>query len=244
MYACAACGALGAGPLCIGCRKRLVAGGTFDTQRGVFVSAGYRHVGAARQLVHALKYAGILPAARVLSAGMVEHVPETATAFVPVPRAGIRRWRHGVDPAGALAVALSQRTGIPVVPALRSAFWWPRHAGRGDARRSMARFGARIAPRHGWVLVDDVATSGATLDAAARALGDAVAVALVATAPSRVRTSEGSAKRPRELGGGVANRWPSLMVSPPATLARDFRDHPGGHSRPATGPTISRRIDG
>jgi hypothetical protein len=41
----------------------------------------------------------------------------------------------------------------------------------------------------GWTLVDDVATSGATLDAAAAALGGGVRLGLVATSPSIIRVA-------------------------------------------------------
>lgn len=171
--------------------------------------AGLRHRGPARVLIHRLKYDGLARAADVMAGAMALRVPQAATALVPVPRAVVRRWSHGIDPARVLAARLSQRTGLPVVEALRPAVWWPRHAARGDGVRSRARFRAIASPASTWVLVDDVATSGATLDAASVALGWVVRLALVATAPSRVRRV-GLQQRSPALGDrGSSRRLPS-----------------------------------
>ena len=166
------------------------------TPGGLLVSAAFAHHGAGRVLVHRLKYQAMPAAGAVLAAGMATAVPEAATALVPVPRARVRTWRHGIDPASWLAQSLSRRTGLPVVAALDAGWWWPRHAGRGDAARSAATLRGDGWGEPGWVLVDDVATSGATLDTAAAALGKAVHLCLVATAPSRMRTVAGPASAP------------------------------------------------
>ncbi len=244
MYACAACGAVGTGPLCPPCDQTLQAATAFRTPAGLLVSPAFRHRGAARRLVHSLKYAGIMEAAGVLASAMAERVPETATALVPVPRAVVRRWRHGVDPAVVLARAIGKRCGLPVVPALRSAWWWPRHAARGDERRSRARFTAPVAGRPGWLLVDDVATSGATLTAAAEALGPGISLALVATAPSRVPASGGSSGRSPVAGGGVAELWPNQTVFESPTPS--FRSGAGApwSLRPGSKPHPLSGIDG
>jgi len=163
------------------------------------VWSGLAHHGAGRTLVHRLKYEGLLLAAEVLAAAMAPLVPPVATALVPVPRALLRRWSHGVDAAQVLAVAVGARCGLPVNDALHAALWWRRHAGSGDRRRSPARFRAAAEPLGSWVLIDDVATSGATLDAAAAALGGAVRLAVVASSPSRVRRV-GSQHRSPEVG--------------------------------------------
>ncbi len=152
---------------------------------GVRVTAALRHTGAARLLVHRLKYRALPGVADLLAEVITPGVPEGAVALVPVPRAVVRRWRHGVDPALAIARALSQRTGIPVVEALRPGLWWPHHAGRGGRPRSPVRLAALGRARQGWVLVDDVTTSGATLEAAAATLSG-VRLAVVATAPGTI----------------------------------------------------------
>ncbi len=242
MYACAACGAVGTGSLCPPCDQTLQPATPFRTPAGLVVSPAFRHRGAARRLVHSLKYAGIVEAGTVLASAMAALVPETATALVPVPRATARRWRHGVDPAVVLARFIGRRCGLPVVPALRSAWWWPRHAARGDERRSRARFTARVSGRPGWVLIDDVATSGATLAAAADALGRETSLALVATAPSRVSGNGGSSRRSRVAGGGVAERWPNRTVLE-SPLSRRGASAPEP-LRAGLGTTSALRIDG
>jgi predicted amidophosphoribosyltransferase len=118
---------------------------------------------------------------------MAERVPRSAAGLVPVPRAVLRRLRYGVDPAVALADAVSRRTGIPVMPLLRAPAWWSSHAKQPRHGRAGPRFVARLAaPDATVVLVDDVATSGATLTAAAGALGSDFRHGLTATAPGRV----------------------------------------------------------
>lgn len=241
MLACAACGAFGAGPLCLPCDQQLAEGPSFLSPGGVLVVAAYGHRGTARRLVHALKYRGIVSAAAMLADAMAGRVPEAATALVPVRRAAFRRWRHGIDPAQTLARALAVRTGLPVCDVLRPAPWWPRHAGRGDAIRSRAIFTARVTAKPGWVLVDDVATSGATLDAAAGAFGGAVSLAIVATAPSRVRRSEGSIQRPPDLGGGVAKRSTRTASRRAMRSNRYLWPAAGGVPRAPTG--LSEQVD-
>ncbi len=141
---------------------------------------GWRHEGAARRMVLLLKYSAVAGSARWLALGMVGRLPTGAAAIVPVPRARLRAWRHGVDPAAALAHELSRLTGLAVVPALRAPMWWPRHAGRRRAERAPPRFRTRREVA-GAVLVDDVLTTGATLAAAARAIGPGAIGAVTAT---------------------------------------------------------------
>jgi len=111
---------------------------------------------------------------------MAPLLPPDAAALVPVPRAQLRAWRHGVDPALELARALSG-SGLPVARVLRAEWWWPGHTGRNvDGRRS-PRFLPVGAVPSGSVLVDDVVTTGATFRAASDALGGVVRRAVSAT---------------------------------------------------------------
>lgn len=151
---------------------------------GLVVAAAYRHDGPARVLVHRLKYRAVTGAAAALAPGMVAALPHGAAVLVPVPRARLRAWRHGVDPASALAAEMARLCGLPVARALRGGWWWPAHAGAGRAARltgADARFRGVASVPHGAVLVDDVLTTGATLVAAARTTG-AVIGAVTATA--------------------------------------------------------------
>jgi predicted amidophosphoribosyltransferase len=145
------------------------------------VAAATAHTGAARQLVHRLKYQGLVAAAEVLAGVMAASLPPGARALVPLPRAGLRRWQYGVDPASLLARSLARRTGVALVPGLGSALWWPRHAGRGRLDRVTPRFRLRHPPEPGWVFVDDVVTSGSTMLAAVAATDGVVRLGMTAT---------------------------------------------------------------
>lgn len=129
------------------------------------VSPAFRHEGAARSLVHYLKYRGVVAAAAVLAEGMAGAVDADAV-LVPVPRVGWRRLRYGVDPALELATALARLTGRPLVRALWAPPWGRVRAGR--VHGFAPAFRLRRPVVHAVVLVDDVITTGATLAAAAR----------------------------------------------------------------------------
>lgn len=143
--------------------------------------AGAEHRGPARRLVHRMKYQGISAAADVLASVMACSVPEGVEALVPVPRATLRRWRYGTDPASMLAMAVARRTGLSVVAGLAPAWWWPRHAGRERRSRATPRFRAVRTPGPGWLLIDDVLTSGNTMLAAVAATDGVVRLGLTAT---------------------------------------------------------------
>jgi predicted amidophosphoribosyltransferase len=116
-----------------------------------------------------------------------------AAALVPVPRALLRRWRYGVDPAHELTWAVASLTGVPVVDALASDWWHPARAGVATRRRGVPRLRRRRPVPPAAVLVDDVLTTGATLTAAAAALDGARMRAVVATAsPGTARVFPGS----------------------------------------------------
>ena len=93
---------------------------------------------------------------------------------------------YGIDPAEELARALARRSGLPIVTPLRAPLWWGRQAARARGRRSAPRFEVGTPPPTPAVLVDDVATTGATLTAAAAALGSEFRQALMAPAPGGV----------------------------------------------------------
>jgi len=133
--------------------------------------------GVARRLVVALKFRGALALADLMAAQIAANLPRglrDARAVVPVPPHPARRRRRGFDPADVLAVPLARRLDLPLVRCLRRRGGGGRQVGAGRAQRRdprrLAVEGEGPVPVARVLLVDDVHTTGATLDACARAL--------------------------------------------------------------------------
>jgi ComF family protein len=132
--------------------------------------------GALRAIVHALKYDGRRSLAGRLAGLMRDRGADIlagATWVVPVPLHPSRRRERGFNQAADLAQAL----GLPVCHALRRVRATPTQTGLPSARRhknvrdAFAATGAAPALAGAIVvLVDDVCTTGATLDACALVL--------------------------------------------------------------------------
>lgn len=149
---------------------------------GLKVRSALVHRGAARSLVLRLKYQGCRESARVLAAVLAPLVPPGARALAPVPRIYLRRVRYRSDPALLLARELSRWCGLGVLGILGPRLWGGANAGRGRTARTV-RLRRRWDPPPGLVLVDDVITTGITLETAAAALGrGGVRAAITATA--------------------------------------------------------------
>jgi predicted amidophosphoribosyltransferase len=125
--------------------------------------------------VGALKFRGALAVADPMAALMVAAAPveRLRGALVPVPLHPARRRRRGFNQAERLARALSRRTGLPVADCLVRGGQNLRQVGRDRPARLAGPAGTvsargRVPARA--VLVDDVATTGATLAACAAAL--------------------------------------------------------------------------
>lgn len=135
------------------------------------------HDGPARALVAALKFRGALPVAELMAAQIAATVPRDLLAdatLVPVPLHPARQRTRGFDQAARIAVALGTRTDRPVAACLRRSGAPTRQLGAGrEVRRAAAEqlaLATRAPAPARVALVDDVHTTGATLDACARAL--------------------------------------------------------------------------
>ncbi|HET9736818.1 MAG TPA: double zinc ribbon domain-containing protein [Solirubrobacteraceae bacterium] len=131
--------------------------------------------GVARQLVGALKFRGALPLADLMAAHIAANLPAElrAGALVAVPPQRLRRRRRGFDPAAALSSALAGRLGLPEQACLRRRDHGARQVGASRTQRrrpGRLTIDLRAPPPPRALLVDDVHTTGATLDACARTL--------------------------------------------------------------------------
>ena len=141
------------------------------------VWAPLAYEGAARALVHGLKFARSEALADAMASQIVASAPHgllTGT-LVPVPLPRARRLWRGFNQAESLAAALATRSGLPLVHCLERRGPPARQVGRGRRDRlrtpsgSVSLRGSAVAPPEA-LLVDDVATTGATLAACAAAL--------------------------------------------------------------------------
>jgi ComF family protein len=163
-----------AGPLCTRCRER-------PRSLAIARSAG-RYEGSLRKIIHAFKYEG----RRVLAAPLAKLMRDAgadllagADAVVPVPLHPWRGMRRGFNQADDLA----RQLGPPVWRALRRRRHGPPQAGLPAAARhanvqaayalGLRSFALPCLRNRVVILVDDVMTTGATVEACARVLAGA-----------------------------------------------------------------------
>lgn len=200
------------GELCVSCGLPLVSEARVcltcreEDRRLTSLRGLYAYRGAAVCLVHALKERGDLRCAsflteEILAAGLVTpRAPgtrEEPRLLVPIPGSPRGRRRRGFDQAAILARRLSGATGIPASRALR------RRAGSAQKVLNREERLANVASQlrvsrsalsggvgkgvagRAVVLVDDVATTGATLESAAALLLGAGALQVEAVVVAR-----------------------------------------------------------
>jgi len=158
------------------------------------VLAGRWHEGQARAAVHALKYEACRPMAKILAVPMAEALQSAGWAcdgLLPVPLHATRLKDRGYNQAEWLAEAVASRMGVECLPnALVRTRNTPHQVGASAAGRranmegAFAPVGDQLRGRL-LILVDDVFTTGATLQACAQAAlagGAASVTSLTATA--------------------------------------------------------------
>ncbi len=144
--------------------------------------AAVRYDDIARALVLSFKYGDRLDLAPTMGRWMAragQELTQGADALIPVPLHWRRLWSRRFNQSAALAGEIGKECGVPVIyEALKRVRATPQQVGlskpqRADnvqgAFRVPAEHKAQVAGRR-LVLVDDVLTSGATVDASARAL--------------------------------------------------------------------------
>ena len=144
--------------------------------------AAVRYDDVARTLVHALKYqdrTDLAPAMGRWMARAGDELLGEADALVPVPLHWRRGWSRRYNQSGALARVIERQTGVKLASqALRRVRPTQQQIGLSRTERASNVQGAfKVAPDRKAdiagrrvVLIDDVLTSGATVDACARAL--------------------------------------------------------------------------
>src|SRR5271156_4566762 len=136
----------------------------------------------SRALVHGLKYGDRLDLAPLLgrwTAHAGRELLAEADALIPVPLHWRRRWARRFNQSALLAAAISAESGVPVAAtALKRVKATAQQVGLSRNERAANVQGAFRVPEEGkaavagrrLVVVDDVLTSGATVDGCARAL--------------------------------------------------------------------------
>lgn len=189
--ACAICGHRGRpgdppGGSCAACREHPPA---FDR-----LLALWSYEDPLPAVVQALKFRRLDYLGRHLGEALVDRWESELAGFdavVPVPLHWRRRLLRGYNQAERIARPLARRLDLPLTPVLRRVRATPPQTSMGRAGRLAnlcdafrARRGARVHSLH-LLLVDDVATTGATLDAAAAVLRRAGAAAVTALVAGR-----------------------------------------------------------
>ena len=153
-----------------------------------------------RELIHLLKYGGVRPAANVLGRMLAEAIatlepelPADSVAVIPVPLHRTKLRQRGFNQAELIARQAAKRLRLPLKPVLlkRTKARPDKHILSNEERWRIVR--GAFATRPGSqvdnkrvLLVDDVMTTGATLDACAAALLEAGAKSVVGLTVARV----------------------------------------------------------
>lgn len=147
--------------------------------KGVYIAAHYKE-GALREAIHAYKYEFIgeliKPLGQILSQALCEKLIDDETILVPMALHPRRLRQRGFNQAELLAQQISQISGLEIMEGLKRIRYTKRQVDLNDKERAKNVEDAFV-----WtnpkklsgkkvLLVDDVITTGATLNEAAKAL--------------------------------------------------------------------------
>lgn len=189
---CPGCGVAGPAP-CRGCVATMVRSTpvpvppSFDRARALLA-----YEGAAREVVAQLKYRNARASARWLAVGLARLLPadliELADVVTWAPTTDLRRRSRGFDHAELLARRVARQVGLPCRSLLHR-IPGPPQTGRTLAERHEGPVFVAISDLHGAhvIVIDDVITTGATMESAGRTLRAAGAGWLCALAAAHPR---------------------------------------------------------
>ena len=169
--------------------------------------AAFAYAGAGRELLARLKYRNQRSCVRWLASAMAGALPAglCVDAVTWAPTSPRRRRSRGFDQAELLARALGREAGLPVVDLLRRIDAAGQTGRSRSQRRCAPVFAARRPAPDAVLVVDDVITTGATLQAAAKSLVGAGAerVGAVVAGATPLPSSRSS---PQQLSGMATMR--------------------------------------
>ena len=185
---CPGCGERGA-PVCRTCLADVRRAPSTRAPDGLDAwAAAFAYRGVVREVVARVKYRNARAAVPWLAAAVAGAARErhlTADVVTWAPTTTARRRARGFDPAEILARGVARNLSLPIARLLDRGPGPPQTGLPAADRRAGPRFTARGRVPGRVLLVDDVATTGATLGAAAVALRGAGAQFVVAVTAAR-----------------------------------------------------------